>query len=124
MLCITLRQTVEDFVAVQSSILIAGAFLPNSFLMISLICACRAKQPKNIKLVERELENKQMAHITHFLKAFLSFIVAEHRERDPRDEEIRQERDTLFDTMLGDAISFSNTVNADPGSEFMVSLAE
>ena len=124
MLCITLHQTVEDFVAVQSSILIAGAFLPNSFLMISLICACRAKQPKNIKLVERELENKQMAHITHFLKAFLSFIVAEHRERDPRDEEIRQERDTLFDTMLGDAISFSNTVNADPGSEFMVSLAE
>ena len=123
MLCITLRQTVEDFVAVQSSILIAGAFLPNSFLMISLICACRAKQPKNIKLVERELENKQMAHITHFLKAFLSFIVAEHRERDPRDEEIRQERDALLETMLVDALSFSNTVSTDPGSEFMVSLA-
>ena len=123
MLCITLHQTVEDFVAVQSSILIAGAFLPNSFLMISLICACRAKQPKNIKLVERELENKQMAHITHFLKAFLSFIVAEHRERDPRDEEIRQERDALLDTMLVDALSFCNTVSTDPGSEFMVSLA-
>ena len=123
MLCITLHQTVEDFVAVQSSILIAGAFLPNSFLMISLICACRAKQPKNIKLVERELENKQMAHITHFLKAFLSFIVAEHRERDPRDEEIRQERDALLETMLVDALSFSNTVSTDPGSEFMVSLA-
>ena len=107
----------------QSSILIAGASLPNSFLTICLICALRAKQPKNIKLVERELENKQMAHITHFLKAFLSFVVAEHREKDSRDEEIRQERDTLFDTMLGDAISFSNTVNADPGSEFMVSLA-
>ena len=124
MLCITLHQTVEDFVAVQSSILISGAFLPNSFLMISLICACRAKQPKNIKLVERELENKQMAHITHFLKAFLSFIVAEHRERDPRDEEIRQERDALLETMLVDALSFSNTVSTDPGSEFMVSLAE
>ena len=123
MLCITLHQTVEDFVAVQSSILIAGAFLPNIFLMISLICACRAKQPKNIKLVERELENKQMAHITHFLKAFLSFIVAEHRERDPRDEEIRQERDALLDTMLVDALSFSNTVSTDRGSEFMVSLA-
>ena len=107
----------------QSSILIAGASLPNSFLTICLICACRAKQPRNIKLVERELENKQMAHITHFLKAFLSFVVAEHREKDLRDEEIRQERDTLFDSMLGDAISFSNTVNADPGSEFMVSLA-
>ena len=123
MLCITLHQTVEDFVAVQSSILIAGAFLPNSFLMISLICACRAKQPKNIKLVERELENKQMAHITHFLKAFLSFIVAEHREKDPRDEEIRQERDALLETMLVDALSFSNIVYADRGSEFMVSLA-
>ena len=123
MLCITLHQTVEDFVAVQSSILIAGAFLPNSFLIICLICACRAKQPKNIKLVERELENKQMAHITHFLKAFLSFIVAEHRERDPRDEEIRQERDALLDTMLVDALSFCNTVSTDPGSEFMVSLA-
>ena len=123
MLCITLRQTVEDFVAVQSSILIAGASLPNSFLTICLICACRAKQPRNIKLVERELENKQMAHITHFLKAFLSFIVAEHRERDPRDEEIRQERDALLETMLVDALSFSNIVYADPGSEFMVSLA-
>ena len=122
MLCITLHQTVEDFVAVQSSILIAGASLPNSSLTICLICALRAKQPKNIKLVERELESKQMAHITHFLKAFLSFVVAEHREKDPRDEEIRQERDTLSDTMLRDAISFSNTVNADPGSEFMVSL--
>ena len=107
----------------QSSILIAGASLPNSFLTICLIYACRAKQPKNIKLVERELENKQMAHITHFLKAFLSFIVAEHREKDPRDEEIRQERDTLLDTMLVDALSFCNTVSTDPGSEFMVSLA-
>ena len=123
MLCITLHQTVEDFVAVQSITTIAGAYLPNSFLMISLINACRAKQPKNIKLVERELENKQMAHITHFLKAFLSFIVAEHRERDPRDEEIRQERDALLDTMLVDALSFCNTVSTDPGSEFMVSLA-
>ena len=102
MLCITLHQTVEDFVAVQSSTPITGAFLPNSFLTICLICAFRAKQPKNIKLVERELENKQMAHITHFLKAFLSFIVAEHRERDPRDEEIRQERDALLETMLVD----------------------
>ena len=123
MLCITLHQTVEDFVAVQSSTPIAGAFLPNSFLTICLICAFRAKQPKNIKLVERELENKQMAHITHFLKAFLSFIVAEHRERDPRDEEIRQERDALLEAMLVDALSFSNIVYADPGSEFMVSLA-
>ena len=123
MLCITLHQTVEDFVAVQSSTPITGAFLPNTFLIICLICACRAKQPKNIKLVERELENKQMAHITHFLKAFLSFIVAEHRERDPRDEEIRQERDALLETMLVDALSFSNIVYADPGSEFMVSLA-
>ena len=123
MLCITLHQTVEDFVAVQSSTPIAGAFLPNSFLTICLIYAFRAKQPKNIKLVERELENKQMAHITHFLKAFLSFIVAEHRERDPRDEEIRQEREALLDTMLVDALSFCNTVSTDPGSEFMVSLA-
>ena len=123
MLCITLHQTVEDFVAVQSITTITGAFLPNSFLIICLICAFRAKQPKNIKLIERELENKQMAHITHFLKAFLSFIVAEHRERDPRDEEIRQERDALLETMLVDALSFCNTVSTDPGSEFMVSLA-
>ena len=122
MLCITLHQTVEDFVAVQSITTITGAFLPNSFLIICLICAFRAKQPKNIKLIERELENKQMAHITHFLKAFLSFIVAEHRERDPRDEEIRQGRVTLFDSMLVDALSFSNIVNADSGSEFIVSL--
>ena len=68
-------------------------------------------------------KKKQMAHITHFLKAFLSFVVAEYREKDPPDEEIRQERDTLFDSMLVDALSFSNTVYADRGSEFMVSLA-
>ena len=107
----------------KNSTTIISAFRPNTFLIICLICACRAKQPKNIKLVERELESKQMAHITHFLKAFLSFIVAEHRERDPRDEEIRQERDALLDTMLVDALSFCNTVSTDPGSEFMVSLA-
>ena len=113
----------KDFVPMQNSTTIISAFRTNSVLIICLICTCRAKQPRNIKLVERELEDKQMAHITHFLKAFLSFIVAEHRAKDPRDEEIRQERDTLLDTMLVDALSFSNTVSTDPGSEFMVSLA-
>lgn len=121
MLCITLSQTVKDFVPMKNSTTIISAFRPNTFLIIRLIYACRDKYPRNIRLTE--IKKKQMAHITHFLKAFLSFIVAEHRERDPRDEEIRQERDTLLDTMLVDALSFSNIVYADPGSEFMVSLA-
>ena len=105
----------------KNSTTIISAFRPNTFLIICLIYACRDKYPRNIRLTE--IKKKQMAHITHCLKAFLSFVVAEHREKDPHDEEIRQERDTLFDTMLGDAISFNNTVNADPGSEFMVSVA-
>ena len=55
-----------------------------------------------------------MIHIAPFLKTLISFILSEHRNKDPLDEEILDESNTLFVQMLEDAVAFCNEDEAKP----------
>ena len=67
-----------------------------------------AKDQTNIKLVQYDLENKEMANIIHFLKTFLLLILSEIKNKEESDEEMLNECHAIFDEMLVDAVSFCN----------------
>ena len=92
------------------------------FTQLFLTRARRGTKDTNIKLIMKELEKKEMVDISHILKVFLLFVLAEHRGK--KAFEVREERDTIFNDMLADAVTFCNDSANPILSEYMRSLEE
>ena len=77
-------------------------------LSIELTNASNARQSEKHKTRRIRTEEKQMGDIIPFLKAFLTEVLGELREKGPGNNELQVESDRIFDQMLKFSVSFCN----------------